>query len=327
MIIHRNHNPGSGIKDKRYIFTDSKGAVVTDDVVLASIKKMSIPPAYAKVRIDLSPCAKIIYEGIDEKRRLQQKYSAAHTKKAKRAKFCRLIEFGKSEPRMKSDIKKYIASTRITQNKIISLILAIIWRCGFRIGNRRFLKLYGSHGIGNIYKKHLTFLDSSLKIEFVGKKSVVNKCSITDKELIKEIKSLVSNKKDTDHVFTYKKNKENVLIKATEINNFLGGYGKITSKDLRTFDVNILFIDFMRTKEKELKEATSVVKRKKIAKEALILTSSHINNTPGICKSSYILTDIYDLAIENPKKFKSHFGSKVASRIAFINFLEKVYCK
>lgn len=319
--------PGSKPEDKKYVFTDHRGNVVENKETLEKIKKFAIPPAYKKVKIDLSACAKIIYEGYDDKNRLQQKYSDAHNKRAKKEKFCRLIDFGRAEPQLKADIKKYISSSRVTQNKIISLILAIIWKCGFRIGNRRFLKLYNSHGIGNIYKKHISFVNDGLKIEFVGKKSVVNKCCIRDKELIKELKDLIANKKDTDHVFTYKKEGIEVLIKATEINDFLKRYGHITSKDLRTFDANILMIEFLKANKKEYLDATSIAKRKKVVKKALEFSSQHLNNTAGICKSSYVLDELFRLSVEDPKNYKKHFMSETQNRILFINFLDKVYCK
>jgi DNA topoisomerase-1 len=327
MIVYRNHQADTKPDDKKYVYTDSKGGPFKDTKILEQIKKMAIPPAYTKVKIDLSECAKIIYEGNDDKNRLQQVYSKSHNTQAKKAKFCRLIEFGKVLPKLKADIKKNVKSKRITKNKIISLILKIIWICGFRLGNQKYMILYESYGISNLRKNHMTFKGENIYIEFKGKKSVINKCCINDKELVTELKNLVLAKQSKDHIFTYHKDREEVLIKPTEINDFLKTYGNITSKDLRTFDVNTLFIDYIKGNMKELTEVTSVAKRKKIAKQALELTSSHINNTPGICKSSYLLTDIYALAIEEPKNFKKHFGGKVESRIQFINYLNKVYCK
>lgn len=328
MIIYRDHQPGSKPADKKYVFTDSKKNSITDKEILETIRKWAIPPAWVNVQIDLSPNAKIIFQGYDEKGRLQQKYSATHTKKAKKTKFCSLIEFGKAEARLKSDIKKYISSKRITKNKIISLILKIIWVCGFRVGQIKYKILYESFGVSTLQKRHLTFRgETTIDIEFKGKKSVINKCCIKDRELVKELKEIVHAKNPTDSVFTYKKDGENTLIKPTEINNFLREYGGATSKDLRTLDANRLFIEFMRTKMKDLMEVSSKAKRKKILKEALIYISTHLNNTPTIAKSSYLLTEIYELGAENPKKFKKYFGGKDTSHASFMNYLKKVYCK
>ena len=321
------HKPGSKPDDKKYDFRYADGKVVSDVDVLERIRKLAIPPAYTDVQINLEAGAKIIYQGVDAKKRLQQKYSAVHTSRAKKDKFCRLIAFGKAEPQLRADIKKYIQSNRVTQNKIIALILQIIWVCGFRLGNIKYKLLYESFGVSNLLKKHLAFDGNIIRIEFKGKKSVINKCCIKDKELVDEIKELVAMKRDGDEVFTYKKDGEVVAIKPTEINNFLKEYGEgTTSKDLRTFSANVLFIDYMTMHIDELMSLSSIAKRKKLAKLALIEVSSLINNTPGIAKSSYLLTEIHDLAVEDPKIFKKHFGGDTPSRNKFINYLQKVYC-
>lgn len=327
-IIYRTHKPGSSSDDKKYDFKLADGMAVKDVGILERIRKLAIPPAYTDVQINLASDAKIIYQGVDAKGRLQQKYSVVHTSRAKKEKFCRLISFGKAEPQLRADIKKYIQSNRVTQNKIIALILQIIWICGFRLGNIKYKLLYESFGVSNLLKRHLDFVDGVINVEFKGKKSVINKCSIKDRELVKEIKELVAMKKDGDEVFTYRKDGEMVSIKPTEINNFLKVYGEgTTSKDLRTFSANVLFIDYMTAHIDELMSLGSIAKRKKLAKLALVEVSSLINNTPGIAKSSYLLTEIHDLAVEDPRVFKKHFGGTTPSRNKFINYLQKVYCQ
>lgn len=326
-MYYRTH-VGSTPAEKKYEFTKADGSVVRDADTLERIRKLAIPPAYTDVQINLSPDAKIIYQGVDTKQRLQQKYSAIHTSKAKKDKFCRLIAFGKAEPQLKADIKKYIQSNRITQNKIIALILQIIWVCGFRLGNIKYRMLYESYGVSNLLKKHLTFNGDVINIEFKGKKSVINRCCIKDKVLVDEIKELADARGDEDEIFTYRKDGEMVSIKPTEINDFLKSYGEgTTSKDLRTFSANVLFIDYMTAHMDELMALNSIAKRKKLAKLALMEVSCLINNTPGIAKSSYLLTEIHDLAVEDPKIFKKHFGGPTPSRNKFINYLQNAYCK
>ena len=116
-------------------------------------------------------------------------------------------------------------------------------------------------------------------------------------------------------------------LKATEINDFLKKYGPITSKDLRTFDANILMIEYLKIHKKEYLEASSKAKRKKIVKKALEFSSEHLNNTAGICKSSYVLDELFRISIENPKVYKKHFMGETKNRTLFINFLENIYCK
>lgn len=309
-------------KESKYY--DESNRIVTDQLIIDQIKKMAIPPAYRDVKINLNPNAKIIYEGYDSKDRLQQKYSKDHSSAMSKKKFCRLIQFGNAFPKLQADLLRMGKSERNTKNKIISIVLNIIWLCGFRVGNIKYQILYESFGISTILKKHLTFTPTQCIIEFKGKKSVINRCCINNREIIEDLESLVRNKTPDDYVFLYTEKGEEKLIKSGVINNFLLNYGEITTKDLRTFDVNILFIDFVKDSLKLLQSTKSISGKKKILKQALEVTSSHINNTVGICKSSYLLADLYTLALE-PDKFKKLFEGD--SRKKFISFLKNVYCK
>ena len=317
MIVYRDHAPGSKPTDKKYTYRAQAKITPT---VLDALKKMAIPPAYTRVKINLSPTAKIIYEGYDDKGRLQQKYSTTHTRNAAKAKFCRLLAFGTVLPKIQSDIRRTIKTTRMSKTKLIAIILQIIWMCGFRVGNIKYQQMYESHGISNIFVKHLQMKDGNINVEFIGKKGVVNKCVITDSDVVNNIVELCKGKGPQDYVF---QDNSGELVKPTEINAWLAQYGSITSKDLRTFDVNVMFIDFM--KAVDFSNVTSTAKRKKVAKLALEHISSHINNTPAICKKSYLMPEIYLLFVEHPRKYARLFLNKVSSRVEFQSFL-RVHC-
>lgn len=317
-------------KDKKPKFkiVDKSDKVVTNKEVLEYIKKLVIPPAYADVKIFYEKTPKILFQGFDEKGRLQQIYSPDHKKKALKKKFCHLLEFGKVLPKIESDIAKYMKSTSFTKNKIISIIIKIVMICGFRIGNLKYQKLYNSFGISNIFKEHISMEGSNMIIKFIGKKGVLNECLIKNKELIGEIVKLISSKKPKDYVFTYKKDGVDDVIKAIEINKWLKEYHvNTTSKHFRTWDVNILFIEYMRNHSKEHGDPikSSVAKRKKAVVAAMKVISCQVNNTPAICKKEYLHIDLLNLYLENPKSFKKWFFKCDDARKCFLGYLDK-YC-
>ena len=322
-MIYKRINDGI-TKDKKpkYKITDKSGKSVTDKKVLEYIKKLVIPPAYKDVTIFYEKAPKILFEGFDDKGRKQQIYSQAHKKKASKKKFCNLLEFGKVLPNIEADIKKHVMNSKLTKNKIISLILKIIIICGFRVGNLKYQKLYGSFGISNIFKEHIKMEKNNMVIRFVGKKGVLNECVIEDKFLINEIQKIIKNKKAKDYVFTYD---EETVIKALEINKWLKSYSvNTTSKHFRTWDTNILFIEYMRNSEDPVKSPVNT--RKKIIVEAMKVISRQINNTPAIAKKEYLHVDLVTLYIDHPKTFKKHFMGCATARICFIKYLED-YCK
>lgn len=316
-------------KNKKFKILDKNNKIVTDKNVIEYIKKLVIPPAYNDVKIFYEKNPKILFQGYDDKMRLQQIYSQSHKKKAAKKKFCHLLNFGKILPKIESDISKYMKTDRFTKNKIISIIIKIIMKCGFRMGNLKYQKLYGSFGISNIFKEHVKMSGKSMIIKFIGKKGVLNECEINDNQIILEMNKLLSNKKPKAYVFTYTQNNEEKVITALEINKWLKEYHiNTTSKHFRTWDVNILFIEYMRSHSNEFGDPTKLTnaKRKKAVVVAMKVISCQVNNTPGICRREYLHIDLLTLYLEQPKKFKKWFFGCKSARVCFINYLED-FCK
>jgi DNA topoisomerase-1 len=323
MIYFRIKDGFDKNKKPKFKILDKNENLVADKKVLEYIQKLVIPPAYADVKIFYEDSPKILFQGYDDKGRLQQIYSPAHKKKAMTKKFCNLLDFGKVLPKINSDIDKYMKDSKFTKNKIISLILKIVMVCGFRLGNLKYQKLYNSFGISNILKSHILMKGGEMHIKFIGKKGVLNECVIKEKSLIADMNRLISSKGAKDYVFTYEDDSEEVVITALEINKFLKSYHvNTTSKHFRTWDTNILFIEFMR-RHPEDPVKLSDTKRKKVVNEALKVISCQINNTPNICKKEYLHIDLLTLYLEKPTTFKKYFfGCDKASK-CFINYLEE----
>ena len=318
-------------KDKKPKFKilDKDKKVVKNKKILEYINDLIIPPAYDDVKIFYEKNPKILYQGYDDKGRLQQIYSSNHRKKAMKTKFCHLIEFGKKLPDINKDINMYLKKKIITKNKVISLIIKIIMICGFRVGNLKYQKLYNSFGISNILKSHVKIVKNEMIISFTGKKGVKNTCIITDKFLINEIKNIIDNKKPNEYVFTYLDDeKKSKVITALEVNNWIKIYNvNITSKCFRTFDTNVLFIEYVRNLFKvEDPTKTSDVKRKKDVVKAMKIISNQINNSPIICKTQYLHPDILEMYLHNPNKFKKYFLGCETAQKCFLNYLHD-FCK
>ena len=313
--IDKNKKPKFKVVDKNY-------KIINDKKILEYVQKLVIPPAYADVKIFYEKSPKILFQGYDDKGRLQQIYSKEHKKKAMKKKFCNLLEFGKVLPKLNIDINQYIKDKNFTKNKIISIILKIIIKCGFRLGNIKYQKLYNSFGISNILKSHINIKGAEMYIKFIGKKGVLNECVVKEKIIIDNIKKLIFDKTNKEYVFTYDDNK---VITALEINKFLKEYHvNTTSKHFRTWDTNILFIEYMRNDEDPIK--LSLAKRKKTVISAMKVISNQINNTPTICKQEYLHIDLLMLYLDNPKKFKKYFFKCDDASKCFIHYLEE-FCR
>jgi DNA topoisomerase-1 len=324
MIIYRK-----GLKDK-WVYEDTKGLKIKDPLILEYIKKLVIPPAYRDVEIFYVKAPKILFQGFDDKDRLQQIYSKQWRAKADKEKFISLIEFGKKMPQMCMKMLDNIKSNNpvMFKDKLISIILRITLLCGFRIGQLKYQKLYNSVGLSTLKKKHLKFNGSRLDIKFIGKKGVLNECIVEDKLLIQELKRLTDNIASDSFIFVYNDSltKESRLINAIDVNNWLKSYDpNFTTKFFRTFDVNDRLIDALK---QTTPHTMTITQRKKKIVELMKEISCAINNTPAICKKSYINGDLIKLYIDNPRNFKKLIiDNTFSSRINFIHFLEATYKK
>jgi DNA topoisomerase-1 len=323
MIIYR-----FGTKDK-WVYKNAKEEVVKDKKILDYIAALPpIPPAYRDVEIFCESAPKILYQGYDAKGRLQQIYSKKWREQADNLKFKALIDFGRKLPKMQAEMIKHIKDPAHTKIKVICLILRIISLCGFRIGQLKYQQLYNSTGLSTLKKKHLKFKSGKLEIKFVGKKGMDNECVMVDELVIRELEKLAKTRSPNDFLFTYDAvaggKHENRLITANEVNDWLKSYNhEFTTKFFRTFDVNDRLIDILKPTEPN---SLTVAQRKKNIVSALKDVSCAINNTPTICKKSYVNNKLIELYIDHPRKYtKLLIDNSYTSRVNFIRFLEDIY--
>jgi DNA topoisomerase I len=323
MIIHREKVNEA---KKIYKYT-ANNKIIDDKKILNYIESLVIPPAYDDVEIFYEKSPKILFQGLDKNKRLQQIYSKKWRESADKAKFAALIDFGRKLPAITLEILKQLKSPYLTKEKIIAVILRTIQLCGFRIGQLKYYDLYGSIGLVTLMKKHLKFKPNGLHIEFIGKKNVLNECIITDQILIKEIEKFAVLKKNSEFLFTYDQDKETKVINAIDINNWLKKYNKdFTTKFFRTYSVNITFIEIIRKLANENKfTSVTVAQRKKVVVNVIKELACSINNTPSICKKSYIDPKLIELFIEHPYKYEKEMIKSNNANLAFVIFLEKTY--
>jgi DNA topoisomerase-1 len=308
------------INGKKPYYTDTSGKKITDTATIEYINSLVIPPNYVDVKIFTcvkkgSVCQppKLTYTGIDTKGRIQYGYSKQWKKKAKSRKFDDLLLFGRALPKLRLHIKKVLgdasASKSPTLDFCISLILDIVGRCHFRIGNMKYRELYKSYGISNIEVHHIKFGANKTSINFIGKKGVKNDCDITDKPTIAHLSNLVAHKSPKDHVFSHNVEGCATVVKAIEINDWIQQFGNnITSKMFRTFATNIMLIELLN-KALKADAPKTVSARKKLLNTALDEVSERVHNTRSVCKNEYTHPDIVDIFLNNPKKWTKYFDN------------------
>lgn len=183
--------------------------------------------------------------------------------------------FKKIQKCIKNDIK-----SNDIRKKETAIVLYLIIHCGFRVGNKRYEKQPrgGTYGISTIKYKHITNIcDTSVEFDFIGKKGVRNIGRCKNKYICKYLSNKKKNHTSKDYVFP--------LITSQVVNDYLKRFDEeLSSKDLRTWVANILFV----------KHAVICIKTKckNPIKTAIVKVSEQLHNTPAVCKKNYIDVNI-----------------------------------
>lgn len=326
-LIYKKESNNGKIK-----YVDKNNKNVSNNNIINYIKSLVIPPAYKNVVIDISPNAKIVATGYDDKGRKQYLYSKKHIEEQSKSKFCNLIDYGNKIIKIDDIIKQNLNKSKFNIDKTISIILSIMFICNFRIGTEKCKLRYNSSGLTTLSWKDIKFTNKSIIIDFIGKKGVRNICEIkkNDKKNMNNnnINNLI---KSLEKIDKYHKNRgsnkdelffwiltEERPIKALEVNNFLKKFGSITSKDIRTWNANILFLQELDNHK--LSDYDSENKRKKLVREIKKIVAEKLHHTPTVLGKSYLLKEMINDIIEKPNSFKMKIrGNKNKNNNKIIN--------
>ena len=278
---------------------------ITDSSAIEKIRELKIPPAYDNVTILNNK--KIIAFGYDSKNRKQVLYHPAFIAKQNQKKYNKISAsirfFSKLKRKVADDLNRGDEKT-----VAIAVIITLILTCGFRIGNKKYEKDNNSVGLTTLKYKHLQFQENKNKfiIDFIGKKGVRNVAECDNKTiytyLYQKNKNNIEDTTTHDHkeayIFQYDGGK---VITSNDVNEYLRVISApysiiITTKDLRTWNANMLFLTNYKKLRKlrkrrpddETDDVTEAKDNEKDIKKAIEMVAHKLHNSYSICKKSYI---------------------------------------
>ena len=264
---------------------------ITNSDEIDKIKLLKIPSAYENVTIINNK--KIIAYGYDSKNRKQVLYNPNFIAKQNIIKYKKISSSIKFFSKLKKKIARDLSNTD-EKIKAIAIIITLIFTCGFRIGNKKYEKENNSVGLTTLKYTHLKFENNKILIDFLGKKGVRNLAYCNHLKINEYLnnKYKIATSKD-DYIFSYGTNK---IITSNDVNEYLkiisNYYSNsnstiITTKDLRTWNANTLFISYFKKLRKD-----DNINIKKITKKAIEMVADKLHNTYSVCKKSYIDPEI-----------------------------------
>ena len=314
MKIHRLGTYATGFK-----YYKNKIEITNNDEI-EKIKLLKIPPAYDNVTIINN--TKIIAFGYDSKNRKQVLYNPKFIAKQNAKKYDKISASIKFFSKLKKKIATDLGGSSADEKTLaIAVILTLIFTCGFRIGNKKYEKENNSVGLTTLKYKHLKFeKNNKILIDFIGKKGVRNIATCDNLKIYDYLNTKFKNvataattaatAKMEDYIFSYGTENSKVITSG-DVNEYLRTISKryskdiiITTKDLRTWNANMLFLTFFKKLRKarrgeENRDTEKIVN--KDVKRAIEMVAEKLHNSYSICKKSYIDPKIIENAIKEIK--------------------------
>ena len=195
-----------------------------------------------------------------------------------------------------------------TEHSRCALALLLMMHTGIRVGNEgsaegyytkphphnkdQTIKFAQTYGLTTLQWDHLRMTKNMLQMEFVGKKQVDNVFTLYDKQILEALKTLCK----VEGYWEFPNCKEVVFdITVYMLTKFIKKYvGRgYSPKDFRCMKANLLAADYIHDnfKKVELKKEF-----KPQVKAMFEFVAEKLNNTPSVCKKSYVGNELIELA-------------------------------
>ena len=267
------------------------GTKITDDRVIARIKKLAIPPAYTDVWICRDPNGHLQAVGRDARGRKQYRYHPRWRTTRDEAKYGKMLVFGRKLPVIRENVEKDLSLPGLPRQKVLAAIVRLLERTLARIGNEEYAKTNNSFGLTTLRRRHAKVRGNVVELDFRAKHGIQRHIELKDRRLAGIIKRLQDIR--GQELFQYLDDDgERRTISSDDVNDYLRTISgeDITAKDFRTWAATNLAAIALA----ECEAVDNQARAKKNVLRAVETVAGLLGNTPSICRKCYIHPAIFE---------------------------------
>jgi DNA topoisomerase-1 len=308
-------------RGKGFSYHEEDGERVTDAEVIDRISGLAIPPAWTDVWICSDPRGHIQATGIDAAGRKQYRYHDDWRARRDRQKFDEMLEFARRLPRLRRRIDEGLAERGLVLERVSAAAVGLLDRGLFRIGSERYEDENESYGLTTLKVKHLHFENGAAVFEYPSKSGQTSSHEIADPALMPVLKALAKRGEPDEDLLGYRDGREWRDLTPVHVNSWIKDVAgeEFSAKDFRTWNATVLAA--MALAEHDGEETTKAA-RKRIGREVVESVAAHLNNTPAVCRASYIDPRVFDrfdsgqTVADSLRRFDRRAGDGFADREA-----------
>lgn len=271
-------------RGKSFQYVDENGRGITDQQILARIRKLAIPPAYSEVWICRDSLGHIQATGRDARGRKQYRYHADWRQARDEAKFRRLLDFAHALPRLRAQVQRDCSARGLTRRKVLASLTRLLEITCIRVGNEQYRRENGSFGLTTLQDRHVILRGGKTLFQFQGKSGKKWRLWLADARLARIVESCRS-VPGTRLFQYYDADGQRRRIRPQDLNDYIreAAGGDFSTKDFRTWTGSVFaFESFVEARQKGLPATKSNV-------NAVIAgVAARLGNTVAVCRKSYI---------------------------------------
>lgn len=261
------------------------GATLADRNERRRIRSLAIPPAYEEVWICMIENGHLQATGIDARGRKQYRYHPAWHEHAAERKFEQLAGFAAALPKIRAAVRRELSGKEPTRERVIAGVVCLLDETGYRIGNTRYERDNGTHGIASLLTRHLREEEGGLQLRFVGKSGQEHEAIVSNPHLTRLLGEL--QELPGQHLFRYPSEDGGWQdLDSSDVNAWLQEItgAEYTAKNFRTWKATVLCARELAGEE----PPESRTAREQVIRRAIQATAAKLNHTAATCRKFYV---------------------------------------
>jgi DNA topoisomerase IB len=295
--LRRSDCSGPGLarvgRGRGFSYVDAKGEPIDDPQTLEHVRALAIPPAWKEVWICPDPMGHLQATGVDAAGRKQYLYHEKWREHRDRAKFEKMLRFGRSLPRLRRRLAAELDGSEPTRERVLACAVRLLDVGLFRIGSEQYADDDGGLGLATLHREHVSVHDGSVEFDFPAKGGLRRRQVITDPASFEVVAALRRRRAGGEQLLAYRERRRWHDIRSDDINDYVKDRlgDEFTAKDFRTWNGTVMAAVSLATHGIE---ATTKAARKRAINRSVGEVAQLLGNTPAVARRSYIDPRVFD---------------------------------
>jgi DNA topoisomerase-1 len=298
--LRRSDCAGPGLcrlrRGRGFSYADAHGKPIDDPETLEHVRALAIPPAWKNVWICPDPMGHLQATGIDAAGRKQYLYHPKWREHRDRAKFAKMLSFGRALPRVRRRVVAELEGSEgsePTRERVLACAVRLLDVGVFRIGSEEYADDDGGLGLATLHRRHVSVHSDSIEFDYPAKGGAQRRQVIADPASYELIAALRRRRAGGDQLLAYREGRRWHPIRADDINDYLKQQlgDEFSAKDFRTWNGTVMAAVSLATHGLD---ATTKTARKRAIDRAVREVSQLLGNTPAVARRAYIDPRVFD---------------------------------